>query len=149
MHGTQFVERHLELVLHGHRVGTLIDDTDTRPRHLSGGEHRGEPRLLGPRHRDQHTSRRFGEQPHKRISVFGKQDAATGFAGQGGLDDRLRKSALGQVVRGVDQPVAGGGGLQRLAQVDCRNLQRFAIFRHGTPCDHEALFRQQFGYAAV
>lgn len=42
-----------------------------------------------------------------------------------------------------------GGQLQRLAQVDCRNLQGFAVFGDGAPCDHESLLRQQFGYAAV
>ena len=46
-------------------------------------------------------------------------------------------------------PATEGDGLQRLAQVDCRDSERFAIFRHGAPCDHEALFREQFGYAAV
>jgi hypothetical protein len=46
-------------------------------------------------------------------------------------------------------PATEGDGLQRLAQVDCRDLKRFAVLRNGTPCDHEALFRQQFGYATV
>lgn len=46
-------------------------------------------------------------------------------------------------------PATEGDGLQRLAQVDCRNPECFAILRDGAPRDHEALFRQQFGYAAV
>ena len=46
-------------------------------------------------------------------------------------------------------PAAKRGGLQRLAQVDCWDFERLTVFRNGTPCDHEALFRQQFGYAAV
>ena len=44
------------------------------------------------------------------IGTLGKDDAATGFAGQRGLDDGLDQPALGQVVRRRHQPVTRRGG---------------------------------------
>lgn len=51
--------------------------------------------------------------------------------------------------RGGRKTPAASSGLQRLAQIDCRDLESFAIFCNRTARDHEPLFRQQFGYSAV
>ncbi len=37
-------------------------------------------------------------------------------------------------------PATVSSGLQRLAQIDRWNFERFAVFGHGAPGDHETLF---------
>ena len=102
---TKLGQRDRELSLNLDVVCAFVDHADARPRQSTCRAHAGEAGLLGARHRDQHSRRRFGEQGDERIGTLGKQDAASCFAGQCRLDDSLRKSALGQVVRSTDQPV--------------------------------------------
>jgi hypothetical protein len=69
-----------------------------------------------------------------------------------GLRDGLPRPAIAAMLAPRPESARAGktgNRLKRLAQINCRDLQRFAVFRNGAPCDHEALFRQQFGYAAV
>ncbi|CDZ90877.1 hypothetical protein RHRU231_760036 [Rhodococcus ruber] len=106
----QFGRRDREQTLHLDGVGALVDDPDPHPRHVARRAHAGEAGLLGARHRHQHPAGGLGEQGHERVRVLRQQDPAAGLAGQRGLDDRLRETALGQVVGGGDQAVARGGG---------------------------------------
>ena len=108
---------------------TLVDHTDTHPRQLASGAHTGEAGLLGARNRDQHAAGRLGEQGDERICVLGKQDAATGLAGQRGLDDGLRQTAFGQVVRRGDQCRRAS----RRARMSASNCSRARSTFGGTP----------------
>ena len=102
----QFRQRHREQALKLHRVRILVDDADAdggKPPRLA---HRAEPALLGAGHRDQHPARRFGEQHHEWIGIFGKHDAATGFTRQRRFHDGLGQAAFGQVMRRGHQSVA-------------------------------------------
>ena len=97
--------------------------------------HPGEPGLLRPRYRDQHPSRRFGEQHHEGIGILGQQDPATGLPGQRRLDDGRRQAALGQVVGGTDHAVARARGEdigeQLLAvEIDLRRQPAQSLFQH-------------------
>ena len=97
------------MILDLHRIATLIDDADPRPRHLPGVEHADEAGLLGARHGHQDPAGGLGEQPHERIGILGKQYAATGFAGECGFDDGLDQTTLADVVGCRDEPVTRTG----------------------------------------
>ena len=111
----QLGQRDRELALDLDGIGALVDHTDAHPREITGRAHTGEASFLGARDRDEHAARRLGEQGDERIGVVGKQDAAARLAGQRGLDDGLRETTFGQVVR-RGRPVRRGtprGGCRR------------------------------------
>ncbi|GGD59036.1 hypothetical protein GCM10010985_11280 [Caballeronia grimmiae] len=67
--------------------------------------------------------------------------------------DRTGRLVLARAIRPVkirhDMRRITETGSKRLAQIHCGDSEGFAVLRNGAPRNHETLFRQQFGNAAV
>ncbi|OIQ79797.1 hypothetical protein GALL_384550 [mine drainage metagenome] len=97
----------------GTGLAHVVRDADPQRRVAARGAQVHEPDLLAPRHRDEHTPGRLGEQCLERRHAVARADGVerhtrTDAEPQARLDERLGEAALGEVVGRVDQVVSRG-----------------------------------------
>ncbi len=115
-----------------------VDHADAGDGQAAGTAHVVEADLFRARDGDDRAARRLREQEGERVEPVRYDQTRAPAAQQRRLDDRLGQTAVGQVVRGVDHAVAGGGDQdlaeQALAlQVDLRGQAAEVVVDHLGP----------------
>src|SRR5699024_1840435 len=106
----EFVEPEPGDALNVQRSGLGVGDADLAPRQAAGAAHFGELQFLGAAYRHQYPARGFGEQLHERVAVRVEHDPGAALADQGGFDEGLCESTVGEVVCCREHPFPGTRG---------------------------------------